>query len=59
MALLTALGEGETDGEGLLALFELGVLPGSVAQPAMLIASAVISPRVVRFIVLISEFLGE
>jgi len=59
MDLLTALGDGDPDGdgEGLPGVLELGVPPGSVAQPAAPIARAMIIPSVVCLIDLIPDFL--
>jgi hypothetical protein len=62
MDLLTALGDGDPDGdgEGLPGVFELELPPGSVAQPAAPIVRAMISPSVVCLMVLISEkFLSD
>ena len=57
--MLTVLGEGEGDADGLPLAFELELLAGSSTQPAPAkVARAIISPRVVCLIVFILEYLG-
>jgi hypothetical protein len=58
VALLTEpAGEGDAEGEGLPAAFELEFPPGSVAQPTAKINRPSISPKAVDFIAFILEYL--
>ncbi len=56
-ALLTAPGDAEADGEGLPAVIELVLLPGSVAQATARVERANVSPSAVFLIVLILKYL--